>query len=103
MAHVEDYYRKLELIEESVDRRVYLATDDPSVWEECHQNYPQYTFIGNRKATVTASNRNTRYNINAFWDLITDIYLLSETDYLVCTFSSGVSYGLVMVHSLVNN
>ena len=32
----------------------------------------------------------SRYNLNSLKGIITDIHLLSECDYLVCTFSSQV-------------
>ena len=62
MIYVEDFYNKLELIGDNVERKVYLATDDPKVWEECINNYPNYTFIGNYNATFTAKNK--RYSTN---------------------------------------
>jgi glycoprotein 6-alpha-L-fucosyltransferase len=92
MIHVEDYYNKIELLEDSVERKVYLATDDPNVWKECINNYPNYKFIGNEKAAIFASKLKTRYNFDSFMQLVIDIYLLSETDFIVCTMSSGVSF-----------
>lgn len=91
MIHIDDFYRRSQLSGTESKRRVYLATDDPSVWRECRQEYPNYEFVGNQKASLSASKINTRYKSSSLMDLLIDIYLLSETDYLVCTMSSNVS------------
>ena len=91
MVQIDDFYRRGELVGTEAERKIYLATDDPSVWRECRDNYPNYKFIGNQRASVLASKLKTRYNTNSLMDLLIDIYLLSETDYLVCTMSSNVS------------
>ena len=97
MIQIDDYYNKIELLNDTFERKVYLATDDPIVWKECTEKYPNYRFIGQQKASFYASKLKTRYNTNSFLHLIIDIYLLSETDYIVCTMSSGVSHLLTIV------
>lgn len=40
MEHAEEYFQSIELVSlKSVKRRVYIATDEPSVLKECHQKY----------------------------------------------------------------
>lgn len=37
MEHVEGYFQSLELVSlQPIKRRVYIATDEPSVLKECH-------------------------------------------------------------------
>ncbi|CAG2112115.1 unnamed protein product [Medioppia subpectinata] len=90
MVHIKDFYDGIGLLNDTIERKVYLATDDPLVWRECVDNYPNYRFIGNQRAAVYTSKLKTRYNANSFLQLIIDIYLVSQTDYIVCTMSSGV-------------
>jgi hypothetical protein len=61
----------------------------------CHNfraEYPEYEFIGNIDKSKSAGKQNTRDGNDSLWGALTDIYLLSETDYIVCTISSAVSY-----------
>ncbi|HEY6437550.1 MAG TPA: hypothetical protein VIY47_13240 [Ignavibacteriaceae bacterium] len=91
MIHVKDFYDKLELTQK-VDRRlVYIASDDPIVLSQFIADYPDYEFIGNNEGSKSAEKDHTRYGNNSLWGALTDIFLLSETDYIVCTFSSAVS------------
>ncbi|KAI1301497.1 Aryl hydrocarbon receptor nuclear translocator -like protein [Halotydeus destructor] len=97
MKFVEDYYNQLELYnqrrgkEEKVERIVYLATDDPGIWTKETPDYENkgYTFIGDADIAQTAG-IGTRYSVDSLRNVILDIELLSETDHLVCTFSSQV-------------
>lgn len=91
MKYVDEYYQKLEMKEggKIPVKRVYVATDDPKVLAECRRNYPQYEFLGDQKASKSAA-VSTRYSSNSLKGIITDIHMLSRTDYLVCTFSSQV-------------
>ena len=70
-------------------KKVYVATDDSKVVAECRKKYPEYEFLNNRKASKTAA-VSTRYSSKSLKGIITDIHMLSRTDYLVCTFSSQV-------------
>lgn len=89
MYHVEDYYRMLSL-QGAVDvKRVYLATDDPSVLDEARKKFPDYTFLGDPSIAKLAS-VSSRYSDDSLKGIIVDIHLLSKCDYLVCTFSSQV-------------
>ncbi|CAI4226749.1 unnamed protein product [Auanema sp. JU1783] len=70
-------------------RRVYIASDDPQVLPEAKKNYPKYEVFGDISIANTAQ-VNQRYTDSSLFGVITDIELLSECDYLVCTFSSQV-------------
>lgn len=90
MKYVDEYYDKLELKEgKQAEKKVYVATDDPKVLAECRKKFPQYVFIGDQKVSKSAA-VSTRYSSNSLKGIITDIHMLSRTDYLVCTFSSQV-------------
>ncbi len=91
MIHVKDFYDKLELKQKVDHRLVYIASDDTAVMSQLKANYTDYEFIGNSEGSKLAEKQNTRNGNNSFWGALTDIFLLSETDYIVCTFSSAVS------------
>ncbi len=91
MIHVKDFYDKLELTQKVDHRLVYIASDDPKVMSQLIADYPDYEFIGNSEGSKLAEKDNTRYGNISLWGALTDIFLLSETDYIVCTFSSAVS------------
>lgn len=73
-----------------VQRQVFLATDDPSLFQEAKRTYPHYVFHGSsdRSASGSVDKRSSPSGITG---IALDIILLSQTDYLVCTFSSQVS------------
>jgi len=90
MKFVEEYYQKVEMKEGKIQtKKVYVATDDSKVLAECRKKYPEYEFLGDQKASKTAA-VSTRYSSNSLKGIITDIHMLSRTDFLVCTFSSQV-------------
>jgi len=91
MIHIKDFYDKLELTKKVDQRLVYIASDDPSVLTQLRAEYPGYQFIGNIEGSKSAEKQETRYGNTSLWGALTDMYLLSETDYIVCTFSSAVS------------
>ncbi|KAA0708229.1 Alpha-(1,6)-fucosyltransferase [Triplophysa tibetana] len=70
-------------------KRVYLATDDPSLLQEAQSKYADYEFISDNTISWSASLHN-RYTENSLRGVILDIHFLSQTDFLVCTFSSQV-------------
>ena len=91
MIHVKDFFDKLSLTVNNINRRVYVASDDPSVLIELKEKYPKYNFIGNSMISEIASKESTRYSNSSLWGVLTDVMMLSQTDYIVCTFSSAVS------------
>ena len=66
------------------------------IYSICLNRYPQYQFISDNKISQLAA-QDKRYSIDSLYGVIFDITMLSESDYLVCTFSSQVS----TIHPLV--
>ncbi|XP_065201965.1 alpha-(1,6)-fucosyltransferase [Planococcus citri] len=99
MTEVEEYYRSLQMTQSVSVKRVYIATDDPKVFEEAKLKYTDYEIIGDAKISKSAA-VNNRYSENSLSGIITDIHLLSLTDYLVCTFSSQVCR---VAYEIMNN
>ncbi|ESO93492.1 hypothetical protein LOTGIDRAFT_178508 [Lottia gigantea] len=89
MIHVQEYFDKREMIEPISQRRVYLATDEPSLLTEAREKYPTYIFISDNEISKSAA-LGTRYTDASLRGVIVDIHFLSLSDYLVCTFSSQV-------------
>lgn len=86
MAHAEEFYATAG----PVPKRVLVATEDPEVIRELRHKFPKYTFLGDERVSEEARSQNTRYSPSALLALVTDIYLLSQCDLVVCTLSSGV-------------
>ncbi|VDP60606.1 unnamed protein product [Heligmosomoides polygyrus] len=78
---------------QNVTRRIFVATDDPSVFPEIQKNtcfrYPTYEVYGDQKTAKTAQ-MESRYTDSSLYGVVRDIRLLSHCNYLVCTFSSQV-------------
>ncbi|XP_033734608.1 alpha-(1,6)-fucosyltransferase-like [Pecten maximus] len=89
MIYVDEYYDRLEAREPVRTRKVYLASDDPSVLPDAKTRYPHYEFISDLEITKSAG-LNKRYTDQSLHGIIMDIHFLSLSDYLVCTFSSQV-------------
>ena len=70
-------------------RRVYVASDDPKVLSECRKKFPSYEFLGDQSVAKSAA-VSSRYNLNSLRGVISDIHMLSLSDFVVCTFSSQV-------------
>ena len=87
MVKVEQYFDELETKPDV--KRVFLASDDPKVITTARNRYPNYEIIGDPEIAETASVAK-RYSDSSLQGIIIDIHLLSECDYLVCTFSSQV-------------
>lgn len=88
MDPVDGYYDKLELTDKDVNRRVYLATEDPKVLQELQSKYPNYQVISNFEATKETNK--SRWRLESLVGVMTDIELLVSCDFVVCTFSSNV-------------
>ncbi|KAM9433855.1 alpha-(1,6)-fucosyltransferase-like [Salvelinus alpinus] len=89
MVHVEDHFQHLARRMLVDKKRVYLATDDPSLLQEAKAKYPDYEFISDNSISWSAGLHN-RYTENSLRGVILDIHFLSQTNFLVCTFSSQV-------------
>ncbi|KAJ7363562.1 Alpha-(1,6)-fucosyltransferase [Desmophyllum pertusum] len=89
MYWVDLYYNKLERAQAVEQRRVYLATDDPNLLPEAKEKYKNYEFVSDREISKSAG-LGSRYSDSSLHGVLFDIQMLSECDYLVCTFSSQV-------------
>ncbi|KAL8617581.1 hypothetical protein ACOMHN_033127 [Nucella lapillus] len=89
MGHVDAYFSQLEHRQPAGQRRVYLATDDPSVLADAKRKYSRYEFISDNGISRSAA-LGSRYTDSSLRGVIMDIHFLSLSDYLVCTFSSQV-------------
>ncbi|CAF1098029.1 unnamed protein product [Rotaria sordida] len=91
MKNADDYYIIYQYQNPDLKfiKLVYLASDDPSVFNEARTNYLDYVFYGDAAATQSAQ-PNSRYRTESLKDILFDIHFLSLCDYLVCTFSSKV-------------
>ena len=88
---MEEYFDRMEVKSGHAIpvKRVYVASDDSKVLAECRKSYPSFTFLGDQSIAKSAA-VNSRYNLASLKGVISDIHLLSQSDYLVCTFSSQV-------------
>ncbi|XP_067133794.1 alpha-(1,6)-fucosyltransferase-like [Centruroides vittatus] len=95
MYHVEDYYKRQELDNPRLERKVFIATDDPNVITECNSNvflnprYQRFTCLSFSENADLAYNMKSRYTNSSAWGSLIDIFLLANCDFLICTFSSG--------------
>ncbi|KAK6755260.1 hypothetical protein RB195_013936 [Necator americanus] len=86
-------------IKRALKRRVYVASDEPSVLDEVKVKYPNYEVFGDA-AFSKGAKINSRYSERSLRGLLTDLLLLSRCNYLVCTFSSHfcrLAYELMQV------
>uniref|UniRef100_A0A8R1TWA8 SH3 domain-containing protein n=1 Tax=Onchocerca volvulus TaxID=6282 RepID=A0A8R1TWA8_ONCVO len=90
MKWTEDWFRIEEYrTQSSVKRRIYIATDDPEIFDEVTMKYPNYEIYGDPKISNLAQ-IHSRYTTGSLIGIVIDIELLSRCIYLVCTFSSQV-------------
>ncbi|XP_042149563.1 alpha-(1,6)-fucosyltransferase-like [Ixodes scapularis] len=96
MFHVEEFYSKLSLVTAVTTKRVFLATDDPYVTDEFERRFPEYELVTAKRSSRSAAERSR----STFFDALLDLQLLADSDFLVCTMSSGfcrVAYELMQV------
>jgi glycoprotein 6-alpha-L-fucosyltransferase len=89
MVRVEEWYRLYGMTHEVDKKRVFIATDDPSVITEAKTKYTDYEVYGDDRIVQTAQTK-SRYSLESLFGIIFDVYMLAESDYLSCTFSSNV-------------
>lgn len=91
MESVEEYFQYYDIRygNHSNLKQIYIASDDPEVFLECRKNYPQYKFLGDVSRARSAAT-SSRYNNNSLQKLFLDVYMLSLSDFIVCTFSSNL-------------
>ncbi|CAN7940867.1 unnamed protein product, partial [Ixodes hexagonus] len=98
MSHVEEYYSRLSLTTPVKKKRVFVATDEPKVVNEIIRKFPDYLVVHNNASSSQAHNLSTQAKSSSLFGVISDIHLLAESDFLVCTMSSGfcrVAYELM--------
>ncbi|KAL7057413.1 hypothetical protein AAHC03_019333 [Spirometra sp. Aus1] len=80
-------------------RRVFLASDEASVFQETRSRYPRYEFIGQQR---NGSVDKSRFSTAGVYAILVDLHLLVSSDFLVCTASSNVcrlAYELLLIKS----
>ena len=90
---VEDYFNKVDLYSQQLqieNLSVYLATDNASIVSGIRKKYAEYAISYDVSIAKTASILRQRFTKQSLIGIITDVTLLSMSDYLVCTFSSNV-------------
>jgi glycoprotein 6-alpha-L-fucosyltransferase len=92
MIHVNDYYEKLELTKILDEKLVYLASDGRKNLSDFTTKYREYRFISGLEIFDEVSNNEPKSSEFSLLNFLTDIFLLSETDYVVCESSSIVSF-----------
>ncbi|XP_053381464.1 alpha-(1,6)-fucosyltransferase-like [Mercenaria mercenaria] len=90
MTHVEQWYDSYERRHGAAQRRIFLATDDPTVITMARESYPNYTFVNNVNASELAKKWSTRFSESSLYGLLLDIQMLSMSDFVVCTMSSNI-------------
>ncbi|KAK0056407.1 alpha-(1 6)-fucosyltransferase-like isoform X2 [Biomphalaria pfeifferi] len=81
MRYVEQYYENLQT--PVLKRKVFLASDENLI-DEARLAYPNFTFIHNPNISMD------RNSMDGFKGVVTDIFFLAHSQFLVCTFSSQV-------------
>ena len=91
MKYAKEYFEKEEFKKKNkfISKQVFIASDDESVFDEIRKKYPEYKVLGDELRTRSASLM-SRYDFESLKYLITDIHMLSQSDYIVCTLSSNV-------------
>ena len=91
MKYVKEYFDQEEIRRKIKfsKRHIFVVSDDSKVFDELRDKYPEYEVSGEKSRSHSASLKN-RYSINSLLDLISDIHLLSSSDFIVCTLSSNV-------------
>ncbi|BHF79304.1 Alpha-(1,6)-fucosyltransferase [Sparganum proliferum] len=83
-------------------RRVFLASDDASVFQEARSRYPRYEFIGQHR---NGSAYKIRTSAIGLFSIMLDLHLLVAADFLVCTASSNIcrlAYELLSTKSQIH-
>jgi len=105
--YVDRYYDSLDKTSgnKTHKRLVYLATDEPNLWLKELSPYieRQIEFTGDPHISRKAFN-NIRNSYESIRDLVVEVLVLSECDYIVCTFSSNICrLGFELRMSRINN
>lgn len=88
MVHVSEYFDIEEIrLQRKVTRKVFLASDESSVFDDLPERYPQYKFLSTRLAGLRDAEPSDEIRTKK---IAADVLMMAETDFLVCTFSSNV-------------
>merc|ERR1719422_2359220 len=89
MFHVEKWYRNYQL---KLDKKgeafgnltkiIFVATDEKSLLFKLKKEYPTYEFINNENYQ--------RQSQSGLEQIVSNVKILSQCDYVVCTFSSNI-------------
>lgn len=90
MSEVKDFYDKLELTEKVESRRVFVATDKPSMIKDIREQYPGYEIYVHDRAAQIASTKKHRFSKVGLRGIIEDLKTLVKCNFIVCTFSSNI-------------
>ena len=97
MKYVTEFYERVKKASsndgENITRRVFLATDEPRVIAEAKEKWPDFTFIFDEGISRSAGKTRhdpARLNEASLRGIITDLYMLSRSDFVVCTMTSNI-------------
>uniref|UniRef100_H2Y0T7 Alpha-(1,6)-fucosyltransferase n=1 Tax=Ciona intestinalis TaxID=7719 RepID=H2Y0T7_CIOIN len=98
MTAVSDWYDTYEMRHpnETVVRRIFLATDDILIGSQLKITYPKYRIVQIQKNAVVALAK--RFSGSGLEGILQDVFLMAECDYFVGTMSSNVGR---LVHELM--
>ena len=69
----------------------HLVVDKIILLSQIPHRYPQYDFIAQDQNVSISASPSKRYSEESLRGVVIDVELLSQTDFLVCTFTSNVS------------
>nr|XP_053643900.1 alpha-(1,6)-fucosyltransferase-like [Cherax quadricarinatus] len=88
MEQAEEYFAGLEILNPNITRRIYLASEEPKVYEEVKLKYPHYKILYHQKK-IDVVQMSTRRSLTSLRDLLVDIHFLTHSDFVILTFSSN--------------
>eukprot|EP01123_Difflugia_compressa_P004065 TRINITY_DN15408_c0_g1_i1.p1 TRINITY_DN15408_c0_g1~~TRINITY_DN15408_c0_g1_i1.p1 ORF type:complete len:134 (-),score=22.20 TRINITY_DN15408_c0_g1_i1:61-429(-) len=94
MSKVELYYKETlnNLDYKTQNPIIYLATDDPAVYTHATTKYPfcQWLIYNDTFGKISGEIQE-HTSVHVLYSVISDVYYLSRSDYLIGTFSSQIS------------
>jgi glycoprotein 6-alpha-L-fucosyltransferase len=89
MTQVEQWYQSYARTNKVEKKRLFIATDEPSVIKEAKAKYKDYEVYADY-SVVQSAQLPTRYSLISLFGIIFDIQMLAESDYVVCAYTSNV-------------
>jgi glycoprotein 6-alpha-L-fucosyltransferase len=92
MVHIEDWFQlcKKDQYRQVDKKRVYIATDDPSVIKKAKEKYKDYEVFTDEEIVQSANNQSERFSLDSLFGMVYDLHMLAGSDFMVCTFTSNV-------------